>query len=145
MHASAARKLQMNSTPNADLQASAGTASVTKASGQKAASSKKAAQEKPPAYNPDELRKVVCKRKGVGLGAGLEYRQFVSKYSHTATGDKCKAQLRSEAFLNPGGPRAHKPKRTSRLKRMQNRNFVVSFVQNLFFIPTQAFHRLFAA
>jgi hypothetical protein len=127
---SAVRNTQSNAILNADLPGD---------------SCKVSTQEKKREYNPEDLKKVVGKRKGVGLGAGLEYRQFVSKYSHTVSGDNFKSQLRSEAFLNPGGARAQCPRKGSRLKRMQNRNFVVTIFQNLMFIPAQAFHRLFAA
>jgi hypothetical protein len=144
MHASAARKTDMNSTLGSDLQGSSGKISAREKPARERPAPEKPALEKPRDYNRDELNKVIGNRKGIGLGAGLEYRQFVSKYSHTASGDKCKSLLRSEAFLNPGKPLAHRPKRGSKLKRMQNRNFVVSFFQNLMFIPTQAFHRMFA-
>jgi hypothetical protein len=140
MQASAARKADMNSTLNTGLQGSLGKVAAFEKPNQE-----KPAPQKPLDYNRDELNKVIGQRKGIGLGAGLEYRQFVSKYSHTVSGDNYKSQLRTEAFLNPGGPRAHRPKKGSRLKRMQNRNFVMSFFQNLVFIPTQAFHRIFAA
>jgi|ERR1700733_1602736 hypothetical protein len=145
MQASAARNIDMNSALNTGVQGGLGKALAREKSAGERPAPEKPTSEKPRGYNPDELNKVIGKRKGIGLGAGLEYRQFVSKYRHTASGDKCKAQLRTEAFLNPGGPRAHRPKRGSRLKTMQNRNFVVSFFQNLVFIPTQAIHRLFAA
>jgi hypothetical protein len=135
----------MNSTLNTSLQGSLGKVSALDKPAREKPAQEKPASEKPRDYNRDELHKVIGQFKGVGLGAGLEYRQFVSKYSNTASGENYKSELRSEAFLNPGGPRAHRPKKGSKLKRMQNRNFVMSFFQNLVFIPTQALHRMFAA